>query len=137
MIPGLAVSEEIERLAWRATSVPGVSWYPLHLDLPSRGEDGARDARRPGATVLIRMEPGTGYEPHRHVGSEDVLVLRGGYEDERGRYEQGAAVHYEPGSVHAPRALGDPHRPTGPSNPACILYAAVPSGIELLGERRG
>lgn len=126
-------------LPWRRTGVAGVSWIPLHLaaegsrtpEGPGGGE-GAGAGARGGASVLIRMEPGAGYAPHRHVGSEDVLVLCGGYADEWGSYRQGQHVHYPAGSVHAPRALGAADHPAGPTNPACILYSVVPEGIELL-----
>lgn len=126
-IPGLRFDLE-SGLAWRPTRWAGVSWLPLHLDDPG----GAAGARRPGATVLIRMEPGRAYAAHRHVGSEDVLVLCGGYADEAGEYHAGEHVHYAPGSVHTPRALGAPERAIGAENPPCILYSTVPEGIELL-----
>lgn len=136
-------------LPWRRTRVAGVSWIPLHLESDAHGSAGASAATgttgatgasetpapsgsRGAACVLIRMEPGAGYAPHRHVGCEDVLVLAGGYADEWGSYRQGQHVHYPAGSVHAPRALGSPDRPAGPSNPACVLYSVVPEGIELL-----
>ena len=78
------------------------------------------------------MAPGRGYAPHRHVGTEDVLVLQGGYRDELGEHRRGDHVHYPAGSTHAPQALGDPERPAGPDNPACVLFSVVPDGIELL-----
>ena len=116
-------------LPWRATKVEGVSWIPLFI------EEGQKSgASRGGATVLIRMEPGCGYTPHRHVGTEDVLVLAGGYRDEFGTYRQGDHVHYDPGSAHAPCALGERGRPVDEANPACILYSTVPEGIALLEE---
>ena len=82
--------------------------------------------------MLIRMRPGCGYTPHRHVGTEDVLVLAGGYRDQWGTYRQGDHVHYPAGSSHAPLALGRDDLPEGPSNPACVLFSSVPAGIELL-----
>ncbi len=127
-LTGLSLGPQAEDWPWRPTRDQGVSWIPLHLD-PKPDEPG----RRGGATVLIRMEPGCAYAAHRHLGSEDVLVLQGGYRDGEGSYHQGQHVHYPPGSAHAPRALGDPERPIDGSNPACILYAHVPGGIELLG----
>ena len=47
----------------------------------------------PFSIGLIRMEPGAGYEAHRHLGSEDVLVLQGGYRDAIGEYDCGTHVH--------------------------------------------
>jgi len=114
-------------LPWRSTKDPGVQWLPLHLE-----ESESFGARRGGGTVLIRMEPGKGYLAHRHVGWEDVLVLQGGFRDQGGEYRQGDFVHYPAGSEHAPVALGNAAQPSSPVNPACILYATVPLGIELL-----
>jgi anti-sigma factor ChrR (cupin superfamily) len=125
-IPGLQLAGDLADLPWRATSDGGVHWLPLFLE-----EAASRGAHRGGATVLIRMAPGAGYAAHRHVGGEDVLVLQGGYRDEQGEYRQGEHVHYPSGSAHAPVALGDPRRPAGPENPACILFASAPLGIEL------
>jgi anti-sigma factor ChrR (cupin superfamily) len=126
-IPGLHLDESIASLDWRPTRDPGVSWFPLHL-----ADEESSGTRRGAATVLIRMEPGSRYTPHRHLGTEDVLVLHGGFRDRWGEYRQGEHVHYPPGSVHAPVALGDAAQPSGPANPACILYASVPLGIELV-----
>ncbi len=101
----------------------GISWLPLWL---------SGDKEREGAAVLIRMAPGKSYAPHRHVGTEEVLVLQGGYEDEFGVHAAGDFVHYPAGTVHSPRALGSPASPVTESNPACVLYAVVPGGIEIL-----
>jgi len=78
--------------------------------------------------ALIRMEPGLGYPPHRHRGPEEVLVLRGGYRDERGEHRAGTFVRYEDGSSHAPTALpdGDP----------CVLLALSHEGVQLLDSPR-
>ena len=135
-IPGLSVADDLDELPWQGTRVEGIAWIPLHLE--GEAEPGAEPgAQRGGASVLIRMAPGHGYEPHRHVGTEDVLVLRGGYRDELGTHEQGEHVHYAAGSSHAPVALGDPEAPEGPDNLACVLYAVVPLGIELLERDAG
>ena len=115
-------------LEWRPTRVAGVAWIPLWVEPKRKAEPFTRGA----ACVLIRMEPGCGYTAHRHVGTEDVLVLAGGYRDEWGTYRQGEHVHYPAGSSHAPLALGQSDLPAGPSNPACVLFSSVPAGIELL-----
>jgi len=128
-VPGLTVERDLGSIPWRATELPGVSWFPLHL-----GTGAPVDRSRGAGTVLIRMEPGAGYERHRHVGFEEVLVLQGGYRDEFGEHRRGDHVHYDDGSEHAPVALGDPSRPAGEDNPACVLFA-VAGGIELLDRR--
>jgi len=131
-IPGLSIDPDDQQLPWKETRVPGVHWLPLHLDpAPKELETGA-SSKRAGASVLIRMAPGSSYGAHRHLGSEDVLVLRGGYRDEVGEYQCGEFVHYPPGSEHRPVALGHSDQPEGPRNPACVLFAVASDGIELL-----
>lgn len=105
----------------------GVEWIPLHVE----GQPGP-DHAPVGAVVLIRMAPGRGYARHRHVGSEEVLVLQGGYRDEQGDHLAGEHVHYPPGSVHTPVALGDRDRAASAENPVCVLYSVVPGGIEYV-----
>ena len=119
---------------WRTTRRAGISWIPLHPPEGPEVHDAGEDLhRRTGeSTVLVRMEPGRAYAAHRHLGVEEVFVLAGGYEDGRGRHLAGDYVRYEPGSAHAPRALGDPDRPVGPDHPACILFAVAREGVELL-----
>lgn len=130
-IPGLSLQDDLAALPWQATRVEGIAWIPLQLSEQASGA-----SSRGAASVLIRMAPGCGYEPHRHVGTEDVLVLRGGYRDELGTYRVGEHVHYRAGSEHAPVALGDSGQPVGEDNPECVLFAVVPAGIELLGSER-
>lgn len=52
--------------SWETTAVEGVSVKPLFVD----------EARRV-VTMLVRMDPGSSYPPHRHVGPEECLVLEG------------------------------------------------------------
>lgn len=129
-IPGLAVKIDEAALAWRATRHAGIQWVPLHLD--PAAEDGARSAE---SAVLIRMAPGCGYPAHRHVGIEEVLVLRGGYRDELGDHRAGDYLRYAAGSAHAPVALGERGRPEGPGNEACLLFASARGGVENLPSR--
>ena len=123
-IPGLRLSAAADTVPWRDTASPGVRW----LLLASEDRPGVAKERL-GATVLIQMDPGRGYPPHRHDDVEEVLVLAGGYRDERGEHRAGDYIRYEPGSVHAPIALGDPARPVSEDNPACVLFATARGGI--------
>jgi len=134
-IPGLSLQDDLDALPWQTTRAEGIAWIPLQLAEGTGPTD--RGGSRGAASVLIRMAPGRGYEPHRHVGTEDVLVLRGGYRDEFGTYAVGEHVHYRAGSEHAPVALGDSGLPVGADNPPCVLFAVAPGGIELLGAARG
>lgn len=124
-VPGFQIDVNVDEVDWMPTRVEGVDWVLL------ASEEGDRPSSR-GATVLIRMAPGRGYPPHRHLGVEEVLILKGGYRDEDGEHVAGTYLRYPPGSVHAPVALGDPGRPEGKDNPACILYACARDGIEPL-----
>lgn len=126
-VPGLEIDVDVARVEWRPTRVAGVDWVLL----ASEGGDGGRGARA-GATVLIRMAPGRGYPPHRHLDVEEVLILRGGYRDEAGTHRAGSYLRYPAGSAHAPVALGDPAVPESDENPACVLFACARGGIESL-----
>ncbi len=131
-IPGLELSlGDPDALPWRATRHPGVAWLPLHPPDGSAAQGATRGARGESA-VLIRMDPGRGYPAHRHLGVEEVLILSGGYRDAGGDHPAGSYLRYEPGSEHAPVALGDPGRPPGPSNPACVLFAIARAGVQDL-----
>ena len=125
-LSGFEARLDEDRLPWRRTKYAGVTWLPLHLSEP--------DAPEPGdATVLIRMEPGASYPTHRHLGVEEVLVLAGGYRDDRGEHRVGDYVRYPAGSEHLPVALGDPGAPIDSENPACLLFASARSGVQNLG----
>ena len=126
-IPGLQVKLDESALAWRATRHRGIEWIPLHPDAGTESTPESHDS-----TVLIRMAPGCGYPPHRHLGVEEVFVLRGGYRDQSGEHRAGAYLRYPPGSVHAPVALGDPDRAESDANPSCLLFAAARGGVENL-----
>lgn len=131
-VQGLRLGLDPDRLAWISTRTAGIALVLLH---PSREELEQERHERGTAVegaVLIRMDPGHGYPPHRHLGVEEVLVLCGGYRDEQGVYEAGTYIRYEPGSQHTPVALGDRDRPAGSGNPACVLFASARAGIELL-----
>lgn len=74
------------------------------------------------AAVMIRMEPGCSYPRHRHSGPEELLVLQGGYRDDRGEHRAGDFVRYETGTSHHPVAL---------DGEACVFFAIAHEGIEL------
>jgi anti-sigma factor ChrR (cupin superfamily) len=122
---GLRLEVDGAGVVWRETRTPGVQWSLLSSE--GRGEQA-------GATVLIRMEPGCGYPAHEHLGLEEVLILAGGYRDHLGEHRAGEYLRYEPGTRHAPVALGKAGHPIGPTNPACLLYAVSRGGIRALGD---
>jgi anti-sigma factor ChrR (cupin superfamily) len=106
---------DLTAIPWRTTKYPGVRIHFYSSD------------RATGRVVaLIAMDPGCGYPRHRHQGAEEVLVVQGGYRDERGEYRSGQFVRYEDGTVHSPIALD------GPGAQTCVLFALSHEGIALL-----
>lgn len=60
---------------------------------------------RPGfKTRLLRIRPGAAIPRHGHRGLESVLVLDGGFTDERGHYARGDVGLSDPRIVHRPVA---------------------------------
>jgi anti-sigma factor ChrR (cupin superfamily) len=111
-------------IPWISTHHPGISWHPLDPEEVA--------AKTKDVVVLIRMAPGRGYPPHRHLGVEHVLVLQGGYVDELGEHRAGTMLRYAAGSAHSPVAAGDPDLPESAKNRACILLAIARGGVEEL-----
>lgn len=126
----------VDAVAWRATRHAGIYWFPLMTDRGSgRSPEASTEADGELGddwVALIRMDPGCGYPPHRHVGVEDVLVLQGAYKDQMGEHHAGTYVRYPAGSSHAPVATGNRERPIGEENPSCVLFAIARSGVENL-----
>lgn len=106
---------DLETIPWRKTSYPGIAVHFYASDPETRR-----------VLALIRMEPGCGYPRHKHQGDEEVLVVRGGYEDELGAYGAGQHVRYAPGTEHGPRATGEP------GGEPCVLLALAHEGVKLL-----
>ncbi len=106
---------DLSAIPWQTTRYPGVAiWFY------------ASERRTGRALVLIRMDPGCGYPRHKHRGEERLLVVQGGYRDERGEHHAGSFVVYEDGSEHAPVALATP------GAVPCVLLALAHEGIKLL-----
>jgi len=103
---------DVESLPWHKTRVPGISLCVL------RNDERTRDA-----VVFIRMKAGSTYPRHRHVGNEEVLVVQGGYRDDRGEYRAGTFLVNPAGSIHTPVAL---------DGPPCVLFAIAHRGIEIV-----
>jgi anti-sigma factor ChrR (cupin superfamily) len=109
---------DLDQVTWRSTRYAGVSIHFLASDRPTGY-----------AAVLVRMQPGSRYPAHRHHGAEEVFVLEGSFEDDRGRHGQGDFVVYEDGSAHHPSC------PAG--GPACTFFAIAREGIELFPDDPG
>jgi putative transcriptional regulator len=73
---------------------------------------------------LLRLQPGEGLPPHRHVANEFTVVLQGGYTDNTGNYVVGDFA-VGPGPVaHEP--IADPGEP-------CIALIVLEKPIVLAG----
>lgn len=95
MNPGdhLSVDEIVARLdrdefSWEPFQ-PGVEIHRLWGDL----QGGASSA-------LLRYAPGARVRRHRHEDVEEIRILRGVQQDERGVYPAGSHVINPPGSIH-------------------------------------
>jgi anti-sigma factor ChrR (cupin superfamily) len=53
-------------------------------------------------SALVRWQPGTVFNSHRHWGGEEIYVLEGVFEDEFGRYPAGTWLRNPHLSQHAP-----------------------------------
>ena len=74
---------------WSPGPAPGMSILPLHEFAQKR-------------VALQRWAPDTRFEPHRHPGGEEILVLEGTFHDEHGTYPCGTWLRSPPFSEHAP-----------------------------------
>ncbi len=63
------------------------------------------DAERGVKLMIGRMPPGRVFPRHEHLGFEQMVVLSGGYDDERGEFLAGDFEVYEPGTAHGPQTL--------------------------------
>lgn len=74
---------------WRPGLVPGLQVMPLH----------SFEAQH---TALVRWAPQTYFNPHRHFGGEEILVLEGTFSDEQGDYPAGSWLRSPHLSQHQP-----------------------------------
>lgn len=54
------------------------------------------------STALVKWPAGERFQPHRHYGGEEILVLSGEFIDEHGRYPQGTWIRSPHLSEHFP-----------------------------------
>ena len=78
-----------EELDWRQGMVPGLKVTSLHQGLIKH-------------TALVRWAPETRFNPHTHVGGEEILVLSGVFRDEHGSYPAGTWIRSPHMSNHRP-----------------------------------
>lgn len=80
---------DTHRADWAPGLVSGLRVLPLH-------------AHGTEQVALVKWEPGTKFQPHRHWGGEEIFVLAGTFADEQGIYPQGTWLRNPPGSTHMP-----------------------------------
>lgn len=56
-------------------------------------------------TAMVRWAPGTYFNPHRHHGGEEILVVEGVFSDEHGHYPAGSWLRSPHGSQHQPYSV--------------------------------
>jgi hypothetical protein len=78
-----------DALDWRQGMVPGLKVTSLHQGLTKH-------------TALVRWAPETRFNPHTHVGGEEILVLEGVFRDEHGSYPAGSWIRSPHMSNHRP-----------------------------------
>ena len=76
-------------LDWRQGMVPGLKVTSLHQGLTKH-------------TALVRWAPETRFNPHTHIGGEEILVLEGVFRDEHGSYPAGTWIRSPHMSNHRP-----------------------------------
>lgn len=79
---------------WLPGLVPGLSVMPLH---EYEGEH----------VALVKWAPSTVFNPHRHWGGEEILVLEGTFYDEHGVYPKGTWIRSPHLSKHHPYTKED------------------------------
>ncbi|MEM7493008.1 MAG: cupin domain-containing protein [Pseudomonadota bacterium] len=80
---------DTRRSEFRPGLVPGL----LVLGLHSHGTEGV---------ALVKWEPGTVFNPHRHWGGEEIFVIEGMFQDEFGDYPEGTWIRSPHLSQHKP-----------------------------------
>lgn len=73
---------------WLQGLVPGLHVMPL--------------MRQGSGSTLVRWEPNTYFNPHRHYGGEEIYVVDGVFEDEYGAYPKGSWIRSPHMSMHTP-----------------------------------
>lgn len=73
---------------WYQGLIPGLKVMPL--------------MRQGTGSTLVKWDPQTYFNPHKHFGGEEILVISGVFEDEFGRYPTGTWIRSPHMSQHQP-----------------------------------
>lgn len=83
------ITHDTSQTHWFPGLVKGLSVLPLH----SHGTENV---------ALVKWEPGTKFQTHKHWGGEEIFVIEGTFADDQGVYPQGTWLRNPSGSIHAP-----------------------------------
>lgn len=104
---------------WERPPIAGMSLFHFEGGPALAGAD----------TGLVRMEAGSEFPLHEHLGKERVLVLSGGYLDSSGTtYGAGQSQEMASGSAHSYVVLPDA---------PCVFCVVLEGGITIGGKRFG
>lgn len=78
-------------------------WYPGRVE----GMTAALLSEHHHRLILVRWKPGTRAQMHQHPWGEEIYVLEGVLQDQRGRYPAGSWQRLHAGAGHAPFAEED------------------------------
>lgn len=111
VVRGLHALASDPELAWEPFR-PGVDIHRLYAW--STGQSAA----------LLRYAAGVGLPPHRHAGTEQVLILSGTQTDANGTHHAGTMVVHPSGSVHSVR-----------TETGCVVLAIWEQPVEFTSVR--
>lgn len=83
------VNIQTQEQPWLPGLVEGLAVMPLH---EYKGEH----------VALVKWQPNTLFQPHTHIGGEEIFVLEGTFEDEFGKYPKGTWLRNPHYSRHMP-----------------------------------
>lgn len=109
--PGV-LAKRAENIEWVPAGLPGVYAKTLFTD-KARGYH----------TSIVKLDPGTQYPAHRHVGIEEIFVLEGDLEYDFGVIGTGDYCRAEPETIHSLS-----HTVNG-----CVLLVNASTSDQLLG----
>jgi hypothetical protein len=110
---------ELARAPREPLDLDGYAWEDLGpgIRIHVAEDDPARSFR----AVLVRAQPGASMALHRHLGDEEILVLRGRLTDGRDEYGPGEVCRSRTGSVHSETVVGGEE---------CVCYVVYHGGHE-------
>lgn len=94
-----------DRMQWSPSPSPSV--WRKRLERSGPAEAGR-------VTSVVRYDPGSRFHAHPHPDGEEILVLDGVFEDERGAHPAGSFLLAAEGFEHAPRSV-----------PGCTLFVKL------------